>query len=275
MRKTLTVLILLFTGISSASDEVVETSPCPGLVSSYEVEEFERALVVTDADFASIEDCEQLGRFFFNPSSASRYTLNYNRLGAIVDEIWQPLNEEAPYLLLEAILSWLKGLGFEQHADSLRNFFDEYLPASESVQLFFTAIIWLIVIATVVLIAYEFYRAGLLRPPRSRRRADRHQTAEQKPARQWRDILALPLREQMGALLQYSIERLAEARLVSASQACTNRELVAQLETADANRARVLREQIDLAEPVIYGDSPVTEERLMACRRKAEELADA
>jgi hypothetical protein len=275
MRNTLTLLILLYTGVSGASNAATETSPCPGLVSSYDIEKFERVLVVTDAEFASIEDCEQLGRFFFDPSNAARYALDYAGLGAIVDQVWQPVNEEAPFLLIEAVLSWLKGLGFEQHAESLRDFVDEYLPANESVQLFFTVVIWLIVIATVLLIVHEFYKAGMLRLPRSRHRPRSDRAEEHKPAIAWQAILALPLREQIGALLQYSIERLAEAKLVSASRSYTNRELVAQLETADTARARVLSQQIDLTEPVIYGDDPVTEERVTACRLKAEELGDA
>jgi len=275
MRKTLTLLMLLFSSSGSATESIMEASPCPGLVSSYDVENFERALVVTDAEFTSVEDCEQLGRFVFSSPDAYRYTLNYTRLDAIVDQIWQPVDEEASSLLYEAILSWLKGLGFEQHAESLRNFIEENMPADESVQLFFTIVIWLIVIAAVLLVVYEFYRAGMLRLPRSRAATGGTSEPERKPGREWRDILALPMREQIGALLQYSLERLAEARLVSASGSFTNRELVAQLETTDAARASILRAQIDLTEPVIYGDDPATEERVTACRSKAGELADA
>lgn len=275
MLRLLTSLILVFSGVSGANAHSMEASPCPGLVSSYEVENFERALVVTDAEFTSIEDCEQLGKFFFGPPAASRYSLDYTRLGAIVDRIWQPVDEEASSLLFEAVLSWLKGLGFEEHAESLRNFIEENMPADESVQLFFTVVIWLIVIATLLLIVHEFYRAGMLRLPRRKHAAGGTPQSERKPGREWQEILALPMREQIGALLQYSLERLAEARLVSASRSFTNHELVAQLETADAARAGVLRAQIDLTEPVIYGDDPATEERVTACRRKAEELSDA
>ena len=275
MRKTLTLLILLFSSSGSATERTMEASPCPGLVSSYDVENFERALVVTDAEFTSVEDCEQLGRFVFSPPGANRYSLNYTRLDAIVDQVWQPADEEASSLFYEALLSWLKGLGFEQHAESLRNFIEEYMPADESFQLFFTIVIWLIVIAAVLLVVHEFYRAGMLRLPRGKTAAGGTRESERKPGREWQDILALPMREQVGALLQYSLERLAEARLVSASSSFTNRELVAQLETMDAARAGVLRAQIDLTEPVIYGDDPATMERVMACRSKAEELADA
>jgi hypothetical protein len=275
MLRLLTSLILVFSGVSGANAQSMEASPCPGLVSSYDVENFERALVVTDTGFTSIEDCEQLGEFFFSPPAASRYTLNHARLGAIVDQIWQPVEEDASFLLYEAVLSWLKGLGFEQHAESLRNFIEENMPADESVQLFFTVVIWLIVIATLLLIVHEFYRAGMLRLPRRKRAAGGAPQSERKPGREWQEILALPMREQIGALLQYSLERLAEARLVSASSSFTNHELAAQLETTDAARAGVLRAQIDLTEPVIYGDDPATEERVTACRHKAEELSDA
>ncbi len=170
MRNTLFLLMLIFAGISNASDELMQTSPCPGLVSSYAVEKFEHALVVTDTDFASIEDCEQLGSFYFSRPGFSNNALDYSQLAVIIDEIWQPVNEEAPFLLMEAILSWMKGLGLEQHAESLRDFVTEYMPAQESVQLFFTIVIWLIVCGTVFLVVNEFYRAGMLKLPRFRKR---------------------------------------------------------------------------------------------------------
>ena len=275
MRNFLTLLLLVFAGTASASDATTETSPCPGLVSSYDVEKFERALVVTDAEFTSIEDCEQLGAFFFMLSRSQERAMDYARLAAIVDEIWQPVNEDAPFVLLEAILSWLKGLGFDRHAESLRDFFDEYMPANESIQLFFTAVIWLIATATVALVVHEFYRAGLLRLPAGRRRRDDRAAPVDSNAMQWEDILALPLRERISALLRYSIEILAAARLIPASHSYTNRELLACLEKSDAHKAGLLRKQLELTEPVIYGDEHITEERIAACQAKSRELGDA
>lgn len=275
MRNALFLLMLLYAGVGNASDELMETSPCPGLVSSYDVETFEHLLVVTDADFASIEDCEQLGGFYFNRSRPPNYSLNYSRLAAIVDEIWQPVNEEAPFLLMEAILSWMKGLGFEEHAESVRNFINEYMPADESIQLFFTVVIWFIVIGTLVLVLHEFYRAGMLQLPRSRSRQDDGKMTENKPAWQWEAILALPLREQISVLLQYSIEHLVDKDLVPSSNSYTNRELISYLERSDSDKASLLREQIDITEPVVYGDEHVTEEQVIACRVKTRGLSDA
>ena len=275
MRNALFLLMLLYAGISNASDELMETSPCPGLVSSYDIETFEHALVVTDKDFTSIEDCEQLGGFYFNPSRSKNYSLNYSRLGVIVDEIWQPVNEEAPFLLMEAILSWMKGLGLEEHAESVRDFLNEYMPANESVQLFFTIVIWLIVIATLILVLHEFYRAGMLRLPRFESRRDEGEKTEKKPVWQWEAILALPLREQISALLQYSIECLVARKLVPSSNSFTNRELISYLERSDSHKASLLREQIDMTEPVVYGDEHVTEEQVIACRIKTRGLSDA
>jgi len=275
MRTTLFLLMLLYAGISNASDEQMEASPCPGLVSSYDVEKFEHALVVTDTDFSSIEDCEQLGRFYFQPSRFSNYSLDYSRLGAIVDKIWQPVNEETPFLLMEAFLSWMKGLGLDEHAESLKNFVEEYMPAEESVQLFFTVIIWLIVCGTIILVVHEFYRAGMLKLPRFQGQQGDGTGAEIKPVWQWETILALPLREQISALLQYSIEHLVNENLVPASSSFTNRELISYLEKSDSLRAGLLREQIDITEPVVYGDEQVSEQQLVACRIKTRGLCDA
>ena len=275
MRITLFLLMLIYAGIGNANEELMETSPCPGLVSSYDVEKFELALVVTDTEFTSIEDCEQLGRFYYNPHRPAAFAIDYSQLGTIVDEIWQPVNEEAPFVLLEAILSWMKGLGFEEHARSFRDFINEYMPAEESVQLFFTIVIWLVVIGTVILVLREFYLAGMLKFPRLQHRHGDIENNEIKPTWQWQTILALPLREQISALLQYSLEQLAARKLVPASHSFTNRELITFLEQSDAQKASLLREQINLTEPVIYGDEHVSEEQVMACRTKTRELIDA
>ena len=276
MRNTLFLLMLIYAGISNASDELMQTSPCPGLVSSYGVEKFEHALVVSDTDFASIEDCEQLGSFYFSQPGFSNNALDYSRLAVIIDEIWQPANEEAPFLLIEAILSWMKGLGFEQHAESLKDFANEYMPARESVQLFFTIVIWLIVAGTIFLVVHEFYRAGMLKLPRFHGRpSDENASTESKQVWQWQDILALPLREQISALLQFSIQHLVNENLVPASSSFTNRELVSYLEKSDTRKAGLLREQIELTEPVVYGDERVSEQQLIACRSKARDLCDA
>jgi hypothetical protein len=239
------------------------------------VESFELALVVTDTDFASIEDCEQLGGFYFHPSRSMGYPMDYVQLGAIVDAIWQPANEEAPFLLMEAILSWMKGLGLDEYAESLRGFVNEYMPAEESVQLFFTVVIWLVVCGTIFLVVHEFYRAGMLKLPGFRRMRDGGAGTEIKPAWQWETLLALPMREQISALLQYSIEQLANKNLVPASSSFTNHELIAYLEKSDARKAGLLRQQIDLTEPVVYGDEPVSEQQLVACRRLSRGLGDA
>ena len=275
MHNRLLLLLLLYAGISNASDELVQTSPCPGLVSSYDVEKFEQVLVVTDADFASIEDCEQLGGFFFTQPRTQQYSLDYSGLASIVDNIWQPVSEEAPLLFLDALLSWMKDLGLEQHANTFRDFISTYMPAEESVQLFFTIIIWLIVIAVLALVLYEFYRAGMLRLPRNRYKADADQQSAIRPALEWEALMALPLREQISALLRYSIESLSSRNLLPASSSFTNHELIACLEKTDARKAPLLREQVELTEPVVYGNEPVTEAVVSACRAKVRDLNDA
>jgi hypothetical protein len=275
MRNALLMLMLLYAGVGNATDELMETSPCTGLVSSYDTETFARLLVVTDADFASIEDCEQLGDFYSESRLLSDYPVNYSRLAAIVDETWQPVNEEPPFMLLEAILAWMKRIGFEEHAESVREFVNEYMPARESVRFFFAIVIGLIVIGTLAVVVREFYLAGMLRIPRFRSHLDDSITPDNEPVMQWEAILALPLREQISALLHYSIDHLASSSLIPSSSCYTNRELVAYLERSDAHKASLLREQIDMTEPVLYGDERVTEERVIACRDRTRDLRDA
>lgn len=268
-------LLLLFAGHGHASEELMQTSPCPGLVSSHDAEQFEQVLVVTDTDFASVEDCAQLGAFYFSPLRSMRYSLDHSRLDSIVDDIWQPVDEETPYLLLDAVLSWLKGLGLDEHADALRELIDRYRPADDSVQLFFTMIIWLIVIAVLLLVLHEFYRAGLLGLPRRRRKAQAQLKPALRPGLSWDSIQTLSLRAQIGALLQYSIEQLAANKLIPSASSYTNHELLACLAKTDAAKAALLHQQIELTEPVLYGDEPATETVVSACRAQSRDLSDA
>ena len=176
---------------------------------------------------------------------------------------------------MEAFLSWLKGMGFERHAESVREFLDEYMPAQESVALFFTIVIWLIAIATVALIVHEFYRAGMLKLPGFQRRQAAIEKVERKPVMQLEQIRRLPLREQISALLQYSIEHLVNSNLLPSSRSLTNRELISYLEKSDVQKAGLLREQIDITEPVIYGDEGISEQLIETCLLKTRGLSGA
>jgi hypothetical protein len=275
MHKSMLFLLLLFAGVSNGSEQRLSTSPCQGLVSSYAIDQFEQLLVVTDKEFSSVEDCEQLGQFFFEQRRYRYHSLDYSGLAAIVDDTWQPANEDAPFLLMDAILSWMRELGFERHAESFKNFINEYLPAEDSVRLFFTLVIWMILLAVVLLVGYELYRAGLLKLPYRRQTQKDKQAQQNKAALSWEAITGLPLRRQIGALLQFSIERLVTKNLVPSSRSLTNHELVAYLEKSGDRTASLLREQIERTEPSVYGDVPVSEQLLVRCRAIARRISDA
>ena len=274
MHKSMLFLLLL-AGVSNASEQQSSTSPCPGLVSSYPVDQFEQLLVVTDTDFSSIEDCEQLGHFFFEQPRYHHSSLDFSGLAAIVDDTWQPLNEEASFLLMDAILSWMRELGFEHHAESFKNFITEYLPAEESVRLLFTLVIWIILLSVVLLVVYELYRAGLLKLPYRPQKKKYQQLQEDKTALSWETIMDLPLRRQISALLNFSIEQLVNKNRIPSSFSLTNHELVSYLEKSDDRTASWLREQIEQTEPSVYGDVPVSEQRLIRCRSIAQRISDA
>lgn len=275
MHKSMLFLLLLLAGVSDASEQQSSTSPCPGLVSSYHVDQFEQLLVVTDTDFSSIEDCEQLGQFFFEQPRYRHSPLDFSGLAAIVDDTWQPVNEEAPFLLMDAILSWMRELGFERHAESLKNFITEYMPAEASVRFFFTLVIWLILLSVVLLVVYELYRAGLLKRPYRPQKNKHQQLQEDKTTLSWETIMDLPLRRQITALLNFSIEQLVNMNRIPSSRSLTNHELVSCLEKSNDRTASWLREQIEQTEPSVYGDVPVSEQRLVRCRALAQRIRDA
>ncbi len=276
MRYLLLMLLLGLAGTGIASDDDLETSPCPGLVSMYGYGQFERSLIITDDIFSSIEDCEMLAAFYYlDEGKRSRADFDFASVGDIVDATWQPVNEEPPFLLMDAILSWLKNLGFEQHTDTLQDFLNEYMPSEESVELFFEIIIWLIMLATVFLVLREFYLAGMLRLPHFYKKSGQENDKQDEPVLQWQQILALPLREQISALLRFSIERLIASNAIPASQSYTNHQLTAHLRKLNPQKAGMLSEQIQITEPVLYGDEAVTDEMLEACRLKAQGISDA
>ena len=268
-------LMLVYASVSEASAEWIETSPCPGFVSSYDAATFETVLVVTDRNFASIEDCQRLGKFFFESPSREYLSLDFSRVAAIVDETWEPAGDETAFVLIDAILSWLKGTGLEQHAEAIKDFIDDHLPEGAGLQLFFTIVLWLIIAGVVVLVLNEFYRAGLLQWPRIRRTAAQQREHDAEPGSSWQTMTALPLRQQAGALLQFSIDQLVRRGLIPSASSLTNHELLAHLERSDARKAGLLRHQIAQTEPVIYGDAAVSEECIQLCRSLAEGLNDA
>ena len=275
MRYWLFMLLLGLAGTGIASQED-ETSPCQGLVSVHDTNQFEEFLIVTDEVFSSIEDCEMLAAFYnLEESDRSRVAFDFSSVDDIVNATWQPVNEDSSFLFMDAVLSWLKNLGFEKHADTVQDFFTDYMPSKESVELFFIIFICLIVLAVVFLVLREFYLAGMLRLPHFSKRPNTRIEKHSEPVLQWRQVLSLPIREQISALLRYSIECLVASNVIPASKSYTNRELKAHLLQSDPIKARLFQEQIQLTEPILYGDEAATDEMLKACQLKAQGICDA
>lgn len=275
MRYWLFILLLGFAGTGIAGEED-EASPCPGLVSVYDYDRFEQVLVVTDEFFSSIEDCEMLAAFYsLQVSDQRRKTFDFSSVDDIVNATWLPLNEDSSFLFVDAVLSWLKNMGFEKHADSLQQFLTEYMPSQESIELFFRVFIWLMVLVAVILVLREFYLAGMLRLPQFSKRSKGEGRKYDEPVLHWQQVLLLPLREQISALLNYSIECLAASNEIPSSKNYTNRELKAFLLRSDPVKAKLFQEQIQLSEPVLYGDEVVTDEVIRSCQLKAQGICDA
>jgi hypothetical protein len=239
---------------------------------------FEHVLLVTDDAFSSAEDCRRLGGYFLGRHSpetqiSSPRRLDHARLSEIVDRSWEPAAEDPSQRWLTALLDWLKRIGFEQFSRDLAGLIDENLPEAERLKPFFTALLWIIVVATVVLVLREFYLAGLLRLPWRRHVT---QTVTAPPLAAFPvmpKLTGLSPRSQLAVLLRYSIAVLVARRELTATGGLTNREYLRALERRHDEAASLLESQLALTEPVIYGNDHASQAQVNACRHLSQQLA--
>ncbi|HHO59672.1 MAG TPA: DUF4129 domain-containing protein, partial [Thiotrichales bacterium] len=187
--------------------------------------------------------------------------LDYSKLDVLVDQIWQPEAGSDTGLLYRAILDWLKAIGLDVDSEAVSGFLQTYLPSADSLMLFARLAAGLLVLVMLIFLLRKFYRAGGF--GRGGGKDDNPvQGVPPNPVLTPGAIEKLPLREQAGALLQYSIELLRRQRLIPLSACYTNHELLDRLAQGDSQQAGLLSRQIRLTEPLIYGDRPVTEAAL-------------
>ena len=115
-------------------------SPCPDITitpeSSVQGSLFDEALVTTDTDFTSREDCDMFASYFYETpdvnTNISESPLLFSNLDVIVDSVWKPEEEQGFALMFQAVFNWLKSFGLNVDTSALQ----EYLPSGESVRLF-------------------------------------------------------------------------------------------------------------------------------------------
>ena len=247
--------------------------PCPdiaiGGAGSALSRSFNDALVVTDADFSSREDCQALAGFFQGKplngqagNALSGSGLDYSKLDALVEQVWQPEVHSDVSLFYRVILDWLKAFGLDVDSDAIKGFIQTYLPSAGSLMLFAKLAAGLLVVVLVIFLLRNYYRRGGFSLRRRRANGNLAQPAQAGAILTPVSIIKLPLREQAAALLRYSIELLRRQQQIPLSACYTNHELLAYLADDDCQRAALLSRQIRLTEPVIYGDRPVTEAEL-------------
>ncbi len=251
-------------------------SPCPGIEihpdTAVQGGLFDEALIATDTDFASNEDCDMIASYFFEASDAntniSESPLLSSNLDVIVDSIWKPDQEQGLALMFKAAFNWLKSFGFNVDTSALQ----EYLPSNESIRLFTELSTGLILLLALVFIIRGLYRTGFFKFSQKPQSEDDGFKPENGNALSFEPVDGLPLREQLGALLQRSISLLRKHKAVPVSHSYTNHELIKYLDTSKSALATLLFRQVNITEPVIYGTQSVTQEVVSESQQIYEDI---
>ena len=120
-------------------------------------------------------------------------------------------------------------------------------------------------------VAVRVNEARWLRWPRRRTAIDTS-VSHAEPERSWRDVEALPLAQQMPALLHLVIRALMRRGVLPADDSLTNRELLARLQAGDRGAAARFHALVDGVERVYFGGQSMDGTRLAALFGIAREL---
>ena len=249
--------------------------PCPDIIvgpeHSFQGQLFDEALIVTDADFSSHEDCEVLASYFYQAADTniSELPLVFSDLDVIVDAIWKPEEAEGASLMFQAIMNWLKSFGLDVDTQALQG----YLPSAESIRLFTELTAGLLLLLVFIFAIRGLYGAGLFKFPRIFKfKQDKPQSGNDNflPPQ---SLDGLPLRQQLAALLQCSILILRNYNVVPVSACYTNHELINYIEASKSPAAKLLVRQVNLTEPVIYGTRTATQEVLSESHQICDDIS--
>lgn len=251
--------------------------PCPDIIigseNSAQGQLFNEALIVTDTDFTSHEDCDVFASYFYQVTDAntniSEFPLLFSNLDAIVDTIWKPEEVQGLNLMFQAIINWLKSIGLDVDT----NVWGQYLPSGESIRLFAELSVSLILLLVFIFAIRGFYSAGLFKFPQIFKfKQDELQSKNGNflpPA----SIDELPLRQQLAVLLQRSILILKKYHVIPVSTCYTNHELINYIDVSKSQAASLLGRQVKLTEPVIYGNRPATQEVLFESQQICDDIS--
>lgn len=190
---------------------------------------FNDALVITDPDFTSREDCNALAGFFQSGESlkgVSGSAFDYSGLDSLADSVWHPEPESAINQLFQSALSWLQSLGLDISSDKFDGLFQQYLLSLDLIQLFLSVFSWFILLVAVYYVSRYFYRQHLLRAKQNRRETSNVNHLKSCDSLTTDAIGKLPCHEQAGALLQHTIRFLQSRDAIPLSGCYINHELL-------------------------------------------------
>jgi len=246
-------------------------SPCPdirrGSENSVQNQSFDDALIVTDADFSSVEDCDAFSSYFFGHADVakdiSEVSVVFSQLDDIVSKLWMPEKEQGLSPVFQAILNWLEKMGMDVDTRALQ----EFLPSTESMRLFLELSASLILLLAVAFVIRGLFSAGYLKFPKMfKDQVTRLATDDELPV-PIESVDGMTLRDQLGVLLQRSINMLRQYKIIPVSTCYTNNELIRHMGVNNSNAAQLLMKQVSLVEPIIYGTQIATAEALVESQK--------
>jgi len=254
------------------------STPCPNVIGPESIRQgqfFDQTLVVTDSDFTSQEDCNAFASYFYDtPNTAtSEKPWVFSELDAIVDQIWQPEKDQNASLIFQAILDWLKSFGLDFDENDLGYVFREYLPSGESIRLFAELSASFILLLILIFSIRALYLSGVLKLPRLFKFKTDKKNSDNETLLSDESFDDLPFSEHLAMLLRRSIMVLRKYNIIPVSSCYTNHELINHIDKNESPAAKLLARQVDLAEPVIYGNKVATPDVILESQKIADDIS--
>lgn len=256
--------------------EAIKTKDCPDLLlqlqsDSWPLTEPELDEEITPAQLRFLQRARLV--------DTGALSLDREDLAQLLNEVQQPDTRDEHGQWWKAINAWLDQLksgDYEAEYQWLRSLLEAITPSESIARVLLYGSLALLVSMSLGLVGVELYHAGWLTRFSGAHRAKRKAAQDQPhtPAGALpddADLLPLPPRRQLAALLDAVIDALTARQLIPADTTLTHRQLL----RAAADRSMpvlVFQRLVETAEPVLYGRQEARQPLLAAFRRDAQHV---
>ena len=250
---------------------------CPALFNELQSQKLLTAFeppLLAEISLAQLEWLADSRHTLRKPSSIRQNGLDQLLANILETELKDPESE-----WWQAFLKWLDSLkaeDYEAEYQWLLRFIETIKPSKQSVLFFIYGSMALLVITSAWLVLGELYRAGVFAFVTGRRRPiaeckQRHEKISSSSATQ-QAINELPPHRQITVLLEQVIDVLAERKMIPRDTSLTHRQLLRYIGLHAAGPESIFAHLVQEAEPIVYGNRPVTDQVLEHYRRDVQTL---